>query len=136
MGDPVSLYHAAWESKLHSILREGLLPGPDGCVYLAGPQPAHAAQFVAMRPDYDPSNPFKEIEIDGEMVKMPNMLDSKTVYAFEIDVDMLDLDLLQESGDHNPAFFQEDTQSFMYNGKIEPEWLELSHSFDMEAIAS
>tara|TARA_B100000745_G_scaffold292687_1_gene233844 strand:- start:294 stop:704 length:411 start_codon:yes stop_codon:yes gene_type:complete len=136
MGDPVSLYHAAWESKLHSILREGLLPGPDGCVYLAGPLPAHAAQFVAMRPDYDPSNPFKEIEIDGEMVKMPNMLDSKTVYAFEIDVDMLDLDLLQESGDHNPAFFQEDTQSFMYNGKIEPEWLEVSHSFDMEAIAS
>ena len=136
MGDPVNLYHAAWESKLHSILREGLLPGPDGCVYLAGPLPAHAAQFVAMRPDYDPSNPFKEIEIDGEMVKMPNMLDSKTVYAFEIDVDMLDLDLLQESGDHNPAFFQEDTQSFMYNGKIEPEWLEVSHSFDMEAIAS
>ena len=136
MGDPVSLYHAAWESKLHSILREGLLPGPDGCVYLAGPLPAHAAQFVAMRPEYDPSNPFKEIEIDGEMVKMPNMLDSKTVYAFEIDVDMLDLDLLQESGDHNPAFFQEDTQSFMYNGKIEPEWLEVSHSFDMEAIAS
>ena len=136
MGDPVSLYHAAWESKLHSILREGLLPGPDGCVSLAGPLPAHAAQFVAMRPDYDPSNPFKEIEIDGEMVKMPNMLDSKTVYAFEIDVDRLDLDLLQESGDHNPAFFNEDTQSFMYNGKIEPEWLEVSHSFDMEAIAS
>ena len=89
-----------------------------------------------MRPDYDPSNPFKEIEVDGEMVKMPNMLDSKTIYAFEIDVDRLDLDLLQESGDHNPAFFNEDTQSFMYNGKIEPEWLELSHSFDMEAIAS
>ena len=136
MGDPVNLYHAAWESKLDSILESGLLPGCDGCVYLAGPLPAHAAQFVAMRPDYDPSNPFKEIEIDGEMVKMPNMLDSKTVYAFEIDVDRLDPSLLHESGDHNPAFFNEDTQSFMYNGKIEPEWLEVSHSFDMEAIAS
>ena len=73
MGDPVSLYHAAWESKLDSIIREGLLPGPDGCVYIAGPLPAHAAQFVAMRPDYDG---FKEIEIDGEMVNMLNMLDA------------------------------------------------------------
>lgn len=133
MGDPVSLYHAAWESKLDSILTNGLLPGPDGCVYLAGPLPAHAAQFVAMRPDCDG---IKEIEIDGEKVRVPNLLDSKTVYAFEIEVDRLDPDLLHESGDHNPAFFNEDTQSFMYDGKIEPEWLELSHSFDMEAIAS
>lgn len=133
MGDPVSLYHAAWESKLDSILTNGLLPGPDGCVYIAGPLPAHAAQFVAMRPDYDG---FKEIEIDGEMVNMLNMLDSKIVYAFKIDVDRLDPSLLHESGDHSPAFFNEDTQSFMYDGKIEPEWLEVSHSFDMEAIAS
>jgi hypothetical protein len=128
------IYHATWPSKADQILEEGLTPGFDGCVYLAGPLPAHAAQFVAIRGgEFDG---MQEVEIDGKTEKFPKMVQHDTIIVFEVDTNDLDLELLHQSNDHSHAFFQEDTESWYYDGSIHPNDLRISHEIDMAGVRS
>jgi len=91
----MKLYHAAPKETMMEILADGeLKPGIDGVVYLAGPLPAHAAMFIALR-------------------------GVKEIWAVEIDSDELDPEKLEESSDHAAAFFPEDLEAFAYDGTIE-----------------
>jgi len=127
------LYHASYGSRMESIFEDGLQPGPDGCVYLAGPRPAHAAQFIAMRPEVDGVH---EVELDGQMLLLPKIVENDIIAIFTIDATMLNADLLQESGDHNSDFFHEDTASYCYFGSIDPDCIELTHEIDLEELAN
>jgi len=128
------IYHATWPSKVSNILEEGLTPGVDGCVYLAGPLPAHAAQFVAIRGgEFDG---MEEMEIDGKIEKFPKMIQHDTIIVFEVDTNDLDPELLHESTDHSHAFFQEATESWYYDGSIHPNDLRISHEIDMAGVRS
>jgi len=111
-----ALYHATWQTHLGSIMEKGLQPGFDGCVYLAGPKPAHAAMFVAMRGgEFDG---YTEVEVDGKTATIPNFVQHDHIYVIEIPVDELDPTKLGESGDHDPAAFPADTESYTYDGEI------------------
>ena len=111
-----AVYHATWPTHLGSIMQNGLQPGFDGCVYLAGPKPAHAAMFVAIRGgEFDGTT---EVEVDGETATIPNFIQHDHIYVIEIPVDELDPTLLGESGDHDPAAFPADTESYTYDGTI------------------
>lgn len=124
-------YHATWQNLVDSILTDGLVPGPDGCVYLAGPEPAHAAQFKAFSPQMDG---LREVVIDGERTVLPNVIENKFIYVLSIDMDRLDPDLLSASSDHAPQFYHEDTESYCYEGTIPADCINLTHQIDMEAI--
>jgi hypothetical protein len=91
------LYHATWHTNLGSIMEHGIQPGSDGCVYLAGPTPAHAGVFVALR-QYES--------------------DESYLYVIRVPVDELDSAKLRKSYDHNASFFPEDTESFYYTDTI------------------
>ena len=98
------IYHATWPSKVSDILEEGLKPGIDGCVYLAGPLPAHAATFVAIRGgEFDG---MEEVEVDGKMEKFPKMIQHDTIFVFSVDTNDLDPELLHESTDHSQPSFR------------------------------
>tara|TARA_Y100000758_G_scaffold284028_1_gene233225 strand:+ start:398 stop:793 length:396 start_codon:yes stop_codon:yes gene_type:complete len=128
------IYHATWPSKVNDILEEGLKPGFDGCVYLAGPLPAHAATFVALRGgEFDGT---EEIEINGKMETVPKMIQHDKIFVFSVESDDLDPDLLHESFDHSATFFPEGTESWLYNGPIHPDDLLLAYEFDMAGVRS
>jgi hypothetical protein len=111
-----ALYHATWPTHLGSIMQKGLQPGSDGCVYLAGPKPAHAATFIAIRGgEFDG---YTEVEVDGKTATIPNFVQHDHIYVIEIPVDELDPTKLGESGDHSPAAFPADTESYTYDGEI------------------
>ena len=111
-----ALYHATWPTPLGSIMEKGLQPGMDGCVYLAGPLPAHAATFIAIRGgEFDGTI---EIEVNGETATVPNLIQHDHIYVIEIPVDELDPTTLGESGEHSPAMFPADTESYTYGGVI------------------
>ena len=91
----MKLYHAAPKETMEEIIATGceLKPGIDGVVYLAGPLPAHAAVFVALR-------------------------GAKEIWIAEIDSEDLDPEKLGESFDHSARFFPEDLESFAYRGTV------------------
>ena len=130
---PSVLYHATWPSKVDSIIDDGLLPGFDGCIYLAGPLPDHAAQFIALRHEIDG---MKEMEIDGVVHQVPNVIEHDTLYVFAVYTDLLDPELLHESGDHAAEFWHEDTKSFQYDGEIDSTMVELAIEIDLAAVRS
>ena len=81
------LYHATWVSNLAGIAEKGLLPGIDGSVYLAGPQPGHAAQFLMFNTQFDG---FHEVEVNGEKHTLPVPVKNTHIYVYSVDVDRLD----------------------------------------------
>ena len=90
----MKLYHAAPKETMMEILADGeLKPGSDGVVYLAGPLPAHAAMFIALR-------------------------GVKEIWIAEIDSEDLDPEKLEESFDHSARFFPEDLEAFTYRGTV------------------
>ncbi len=121
------LYHATWPSRTSSICKEGLSPG----VYLAGPLPAHAVQFLALRSEIDG---VREVEIDGEKHWVPNVVENDRIYVFEVDTSELDPDLLHESNDHAAGFWHEDTECYWYDGAIGLEAIKLAYRIDMADI--
>ena len=125
------LYHATWVSNLAGIAEKGLLPGIDGSVYLAGPQPGHAAQFLMFNTQFDG---FHEVEVNGEKHTLPVPVENTHIYVYSVDVDRLDPDLLSPSSDHAPGFYQADTESYWYDGVIPPEHVNLTYQFDLEKI--
>tara|TARA_B100000686_G_scaffold345355_1_gene429796 strand:+ start:2391 stop:2780 length:390 start_codon:yes stop_codon:yes gene_type:complete len=120
-------YHAAWDKHLDSILEFGLRPGPDGCVYMAGPEPAHAAQFLALRGG--PTN--WELNEEGKMWPVQEKADK--IYVFTIYIDDLDMDKLHESFDHNANFFPPETEAVYYDDAIPPECCNLEWEFDLNS---
>ena len=123
-------YHATWDVHVESIMEFGLRPGPDGCVYMGGPLPAHAAIFLAMR-----GGPTDwELAEDGKW--QPHQVEAKKIYVFTIFEDDLKPELLHESFDHSAAFFPEGTEAVYYNGTIPPEDFLLDWEFDMANIGS
>lgn len=80
-------YHATPFENLGSILANGILPGPDGRVYLTD-DPQDAAKFVAIRFCRD-------------------------ILVVKVD---LEEDLVEESYDHNEAFFK--CKAYTYKGTI------------------
>ena len=124
------LWHATFASTIESINEKGLLPGPDGCVYLAGPTFAHAAQFLQFRQDIER---FDEVEVNGSKFRVPVPYEEQIIYGFKIDTDALNPFLLHPSHDHNPDFFQEDTKSFWYEAAITPDQMELAYQYDRNA---
>ena len=128
------IFHATWPSRVNDILDEGLKPGMDGCVYLAGPLPAHAATFVALRGgEFDG---YEEIEIAGKTERFPKIIQHDKIVVFSVDTNDLDPELLHESFDHSPTFFPEGTESWFYNGLIDPEDLQLAYEIDMVGVRS
>ncbi len=128
------IFHATWPSKVDQIIEEGLQPGIDGCVYLAGPLPAHAATFVAIRGgEFDG---YEEVEIDGKIEKFPKMVNHDKIFVFSVDTDDLDPELLRESTDHSHAFFPEGTESWCYDGPIDPDDLQLAWEIPMVGVGS
>jgi len=125
------LYHATWVSNLAGIAEKGLLPGIDGSVYLAGPQPGHAAQFLMFNTQFDG---FHEVEVNGEKHTLPVPVKNTHIYVYSVDVDRLDPDLLSPSSDHAPGFYQADTESYWYDGVIPPEHVNLTYQFDLEKV--
>jgi hypothetical protein len=92
----MKLYHAAPKETMMEIIANGceLKPsGWEGVVYLAGPLPAHAAVFIALR-------------------------NHKEIWIAEIDSEDLDPEKLSESFDHSARFFPEDLEAFCYEGTI------------------
>ena len=123
-------YHAAWDKDVPSIMEFGLRPGPDGCVYMAGPLPAHAMQFLAIR-----GGPTDwQLDEDGKW--QPFQTKCEKMYVFAIYKDDLEENKLHESFDHSPRFFQEDTESVYYDDAIPPECCNLEYEFDMEHLMS
>ena len=125
------LYHATWVSNLAGIAEKGWLPGIDGSVYLAGPQPGHAAQFLMFNTQFDG---FHEVEVNGEKHTLPVPVKNTHIYVYSVDVDRLDPDLLSPSSDHAPGFYQADTESYWYDGVIPPEHVNLTYQFDLEKV--
>ena len=125
------LYHATWVSNLAGIAEKGLLPGIDGSVYLAGPQPGHAAQFLMFNTQFDG---FHEVEVNGEKHTLPVPVKNTHIYVYSVDVDRLDPDLLSPSSDHAPGFYQADTESYWYDGVIPPEHVSLTYQFNLAEI--
>ncbi len=125
------LYHATWLSNMASIEEKGLLPGIDGSVYLAGPQPGHAAQFLMFKTQF---NGFQEVEINGEKHTLPIPVENTHIYVYTVDVKRLDPDLLSPSSDHAPGFWQADTESYWYDGVIPPEHVSLTYQFNLADI--
>jgi hypothetical protein len=123
-------YHATWDIHLPSIMEFGLRPGPDGCVYMAGPLPAHAATFLAIR-----GGPT-DWTMDENGKWQPHQVEAKKIYVFTIFEDDLKPELLHESFDHSPAFFPEGTEAVYYDGTIPPEDFWLEWEFDMADIGS
>jgi hypothetical protein len=123
-------YHATWDIYLESVLEFGLRPGPDGCVYMAGPLPAHAATFLAMR-----GGPV-DWSLNEENEWWPTSLEAEKIYVFTIFEDDLKPELLHESFDHSAAFFPKDTKAVFYNGQIPPENISLQWEFNMADITS
>jgi len=116
------LYHATWPTRFDPITENGLQPGMDGCVYLAGPTPAHAATFIALRGGEFTG--YTEIEVDGQTHKLPQFAQHDEIFVIEVPFDALDPALLKESFDHSASFFPEGTESFQYGGEIpyDDEW--------------
>ena len=125
------LWHATFASTIESINEKGLLPGPDGCVYLAGPTFAHAAQFLAYRQDIER---YDEVEMNGSKFRVPVPYEDQIVYGLQVIRGLLNPALLHPSGDHNPEFFEENTESYYYEGLIEPEKFILICHLDMNAV--
>ena len=120
-------YHATFASMVGEINAEGLRPGPDACVYLAGPTFAHAAQFLQFRQDIER---FDEVDVNGAKFRVPVPYEEQIIYGFKIDTDSLNPFLLHPSTDHNPDFFDEDTQSYWYEEAITPDQMELAYQYD------
>jgi len=121
------LYHATYESRIGSIFEKGLTPGMDGCVYLAGPTFAHAAQFVYIRPEQGEPT---QIEFNGEKTWLPTIVPNDSIYVWAIKESDLDSSLLRESGDAylGPnSFWQADTVTYEYEGTIDNHKLELAY---------
>ena len=125
------LYHATWLSNTASIEEKGLLPGCDGSVYLAGPQPGHAAQFLMFQTQF---SGFQEVEVDGEKHTLPMPVENTHIYVYTVDVKRLDPDLLSPSFDLAPGFYQADTESYWYDGVIPPEHVSLTYQFNLAEI--
>ena len=92
----MKLYHAAPKETMMEILAEGgeIKPSDwEKVVYLAGPLPAHAAMFIALR-------------------------GVKEIWIAEIDSEDLDPEKLEESFDHSASFFPEDLEAFTYRGPV------------------
>lgn len=92
----MKLYHAAPKETMEKIIATGCELKPSGwerVVYLAGPLPAHAAVFIALR-------------------------GAKEIWIAEIDSEDLDPEKLTESFDHNASYFPEDLEAFCYEGTI------------------
>ena len=124
---PDWLYHATYESRVGGIFDEGLKPGWDGCVYLAGPTFAHAAQFVYIRPEYGEPT---QIDVDGEQHTVPTILPNDSIYVWAVKKSDLDSNLLSESGDAviGPgSIWQPDTECYQYAGIIDSRKLELAY---------
>ena len=132
------LYHATWLSNTASIEEKGLLPGIEGSVYLAGPQPGHAAQFLMFHTQFAVDSEgrpiMREIEVNGEKHSLPTPVENTHIYVYTVDVKRLDPDLLSPSGDHAPGFFQADTVSYWYDGVIPPEHVSLTYQFNLADI--
>jgi len=120
------LYHATWAlpNRNESIRRKGIVRNSEGAVYMAGPTPAHAWQFIVNRP---PIEHFKDgfrvpevsniivYEIDTDVV----MADHEKKHGFMTDEIYLinrfeDIPHVERSTDHDPEFFAEDTNSIVY----------------------
>ena len=132
------LYHATWLSNTASIEEKGLLPGVDGSVYLAGPQPGHAAQFLVFQTQWatdDEGAPIlHEVEADGKKYSLPAVVENTHIYVYTVDVKRLDPDRLSPSSDHAAGFFQADTVSYWYDGVIPPEHVRLTYQFNLADI--
>jgi hypothetical protein len=135
------LYHATWWSNTASIEEKGLLPGIDGSVYLAGPQPGHAAQFLVFQTqwatDGEGAPIYHEVETDdGQKHRFPTAVENTHIYVYTVDVSRLDPDLLSPSSDHAPGFWLADTESYWYDGVIPPEHISLTYQFNLADIHS
>lgn len=131
------MFHATSIRNFESIQSEGLQAGCDGGVYIAGPEMAHAGQFVALRLRAekqmeilkDAGCDFGEIagqDPEDSIGVMPE-LDEETIERLDgpchmaiwsIDVESLDQNRLVESFDHDSNFFEERTVSMIYLGSI------------------
>ena len=92
----MKLYHAAPKETMENIIATGCELKPsdwERVGYLAGPLPAHAALFIALR-------------------------GAKEIWIAEIDSEDLDPEMLTESFDHSASFFPEDLEAFCYEGTI------------------
>mgnify|MGYP001226929679 FL=1 len=125
------LYHATYESRVGGIFDEGLKPGMDGCVYLAGPTFAHAAQFVYLRPECGEPT---QVEVDGEKVWLPTIVPNDKIFVWAVKESDLDSSLLHESGDAyiGPgSLWQPDTECYEYEGTIDSRKLELAYQIPL-----
>jgi hypothetical protein len=111
------LYHATWPGHEADIAVNGLVPGSDGVVYLAGPELAHAAVFLAIRPGEFKGH--KKVIIGGETVMVPDYEEHEKLVVFKIPRSALDPEKLSESFDHSASFFPDDLESFVYDGTID-----------------
>ena len=125
------LWHATWKSRIDAVMDEGLQPGIDGCVYMAGPTFAHAAQFLQYGQDIER---YDEVDHNGSVFRVPVPYEKQIVYGLQIVRSMLNPALLHPSFDHVAEFFDEDTESFYYEGAIEPEWFILTTECDMNKV--
>ena len=125
------LYHATYESRVAGIFKEGLKPGMDGCVYLAGPTFAHAAQFIYVRPEHGEPT---ETLINGEKVMLPTVVPNDSVYVWAIKMSDLDPDLLSDSFDAYlgpDSFWEPETKCYEYRGTIDSRQLELAYQIPL-----
>ena len=155
------LFHATYRSRHDSIEEGGLKRGFDGCVYMAGPEFAHALQFVITRPqivsvtrtmdealDHFGEEALEALmsttayckELDGrEVIVTPETKIEKFIDVWRIDLDRLEIDSdrfedssnVEHSTDHNPYFFERDTISICYFGDVPREAIRFDREIDV-----
>lgn len=93
------LYHGTKFENMLSILSEGLEPrNMERGTYFANTS-QYAAAFM-------------------------NLYGVQDIVVFAVDADDLDPDLLEEGVDHNPIFFPDDLEVWLYRGHIEPDLID------------
>lgn len=148
---PEYLFHVTRPANADSIRKHGLKSGMFGDLYLSGSL-QHALRFMesrirvaytgriienelapeqaaAIRKQIEEGTIVTGIRVDGDKVigMLPELEHNDQVCVVKVAVEDLDLEALEVSTDHNPAFFGEDTTSWVYwNKTIPPEVLEVT----------
>lgn len=118
---PDLLFHAAPQCVEDAIIKEGL-KSPWGEIYMTTDQ-QHCLRFMGSRL-LAHMHGVKEIEVKGEMVSFPDVVQHDYIPVFGITKARLNHKLLRFSDDHDPAFYGKDVISLVYDADvIPPQWL-------------
>jgi hypothetical protein len=110
-------YHATWQDKYLPILRDGIKPGWEGIVYMCD-STEDVLKLMGWRL-LSRHEGVEEVEVNGEVVKLPKTTEFDSFYVFEFELDEKDV---RESFDHSASFFG-GARAWFYEGTISPDQL-------------